>query len=51
MAQARMRLGVIGANGGTDRWGARAHLPAVLALEEAELAAVCTSREETARHA
>jgi predicted dehydrogenase len=51
MAQARWRVGVIGANGGTDRWGARAHLPAVLALEEAELTAVCTSREETARHA
>ena len=51
MAQPRMRVGVVGANGGADRWGARAHLPAVLALDEAQLVAVCTSREETARNA
>lgn len=51
MEHPKIRVGVIGANGGTDRWGARAHLPAVLALEEAKLAAVCTSREETARNA
>ena len=51
MEQPRMRVGVIGANGGADRWGARAHLPAVLALDEAQLVAVCTSREETARNA
>jgi len=42
-----MRVGVIG--GGAGRWGARAHLPAVQALDEAKLAAVCTTREETAR--
>ncbi len=51
MAQHRMRIGVLGANGGTDRWGARAHLPAIAALEEAELVAVCTAHEETARRA
>jgi predicted dehydrogenase len=51
MAQRRMRIGVVGANGGTDRWGARAHLPAVAALEEAELVAVCTAHEETAKRA
>jgi predicted dehydrogenase len=51
MEQRKMKIGVVGANGGADRWGARAHLPAVLALEEATLAAVCTSREETARNA
>ena len=28
MEQPRMRVGVIGANGGADRWGTRAHLPA-----------------------
>ena len=46
-----MRIGVIGVDGVTDRWGTRAHLPAVRALEEAELIAVCTSREETAKRA
>jgi predicted dehydrogenase len=51
MAQQRMRIGVVGANGGTDRWGARAHLPAIAALEEAELVAVCTAHEETAKRA
>lgn len=51
MAQHRMRIGVVGANGGTDRWGARAHLPAIAALEEAELVAVCTAHEETAKQA
>jgi len=51
MVQRRMRIGVVGANGGTDRWGARAHLPAIAALEEAELVAVCTAREETAKRA
>ena len=49
MAQHRMRIGMVGANGGTDRWGARAHLPAIAALEEAELVAVCTAHEETAK--
>lgn len=51
MEQPKIRVGVIGANGGSDRWGARAHLPAVLALDEVQLVAVCTSREETARNA
>ncbi|MBI3328997.1 MAG: Gfo/Idh/MocA family oxidoreductase [Nitrospinae bacterium] len=51
MAQRRIRVGIVGANGGTDRWGARAHIPAVMALPEAELTAVCTAHEETAKHA
>jgi predicted dehydrogenase len=51
MAKSRIRIGIIGANGGTDRWGVRAHIPAVKALPEAELVAVCTAREETARRA
>jgi predicted dehydrogenase len=44
-----MRVGIVGANGGKDRWGARAHLPAVMAVPEAELMAVCTAHEETAK--
>jgi predicted dehydrogenase len=51
MAKSHIRIGIVGANGGTDRWGARAHIPAVMALPEAELVAVCTAREETARRA
>jgi predicted dehydrogenase len=51
MAEGRIRVGIIGANGGSDRWGARAHVPAVMALPEAELVAVCTAHEETARRA
>jgi predicted dehydrogenase len=51
MAESRIRIGIIGANGGTDRWGVRAHIPAVMALPEAELVAVCTSRQETAKRA
>lgn len=51
MAEHRIRLGIVGANGGTDRWGTRAHIPAVMALPEAELVAVCTAHEETARNA
>lgn len=51
MAQHRIRVGIIGANGGSDRWGVRAHIPAVMALPEAELRAVCTAHEETAKRA
>jgi predicted dehydrogenase len=51
MAQHRIRVGIVGANGGTDRWGVRAHIPAVMSLEEAELTAVCTAHEGTARAA
>jgi predicted dehydrogenase len=51
MVQHRIRIGVVGANGGTDRWGVRAHLPAIAALEEAELVAVCTAHAETAKRA
>jgi predicted dehydrogenase len=51
MTEGRVRIGIIGANGGIDRWGARAHIPAIMALPEAELVAVCTARQETARRA
>ena len=43
----KIRLGIIGANAGYG-WSMRAHLPAILALPEFELTAVCTSRPETA---
>ena len=48
MAEDRLRLGVIGANA-SQGWAPRAHLPALLALPEIELAAVCTAHESTAR--
>lgn len=44
-------VAVIGADPTGRGFGARAHVPAVLALSELQLAAVCTSREETARAA
>ena len=47
MAGERIRVGIIGANVRYG-WGMRAHMPAVLALPEYELAAVCTARPETA---
>ncbi|MBI4281910.1 MAG: Gfo/Idh/MocA family oxidoreductase [Chloroflexi bacterium] len=47
MAEQKIRVGIIGANV-SNGWGPRAHLPALLALPEFELAAVCTSRPETA---
>ena len=47
MAEQKIRVGVIGANVSYG-WGLRAHLPAILALPELELSAVCTSRPETA---
>ena len=47
MAEQKIRVGIIGANV-SNGWGPRAHLPALLALPEFELTAVCTSRPETA---
>ena len=45
-----MTLGVavVGADPSGRGFGARAHVPAVLALDELRLAAVCTARDETA---
>ena len=43
-----VRVGLIGAAG---RWGPRAHAPALKGVSEAELYAVCTAHEETARAA
>ena len=48
MANKSLRVGVIGANP-TYGWSPRAHLPALVALPDIELVAVCTTREESAR--
>ena len=47
MARDRIRVGIIGANPRYG-WSMRAHLPALLALPEYELTAVCTAHRETA---
>ena len=47
MAGDKLRIGLIGASTSYG-WAMRSHLPALLALPEYELAAVCTSRPETA---
>jgi predicted dehydrogenase len=44
----RLRVGLIGAQG---RWGPRAHVPALTALPETELHAVCTAHADTAQAA
>ncbi len=49
-----LRVGVVGASiadspDGRDRWAIRAHLPALLGMDDFELAAVCTTRVESAR--
>ena len=44
-----LRVGVVGADRDGRGFGARAHIPAVLAAPDYELTAVCTTREETAR--
>ena len=47
----RIRVGIVGATvtQGGSGWGANAHVPALKALPNYELNAVCTSREETAK--
>lgn len=47
MSQARLRVGVVGANVRRG-WSRKSHVPALLALPEYELAAVCTSTRESA---
>ena len=47
MAGEKVRIGIVGANAHYG-WSMRAHLPALLALPEYELTAVCTARQETA---
>ena len=45
------RVGIVGATvtEGGSGWGANAHVPAIHAMPDYELAAVCTAHEETAR--
>ena len=43
-----LRVGLIGAAG---RWGPRAHVPALQGIPQAELYAMCTAHEKTARAA
>ena len=47
MATEKIRVGIIGASM-RNGWGSDAHIPALSALPEFEITAVCTSREETA---
>ncbi len=47
MANAKIRLGIIGANAHRG-WASRAHLPAAAASPDVELTAVCTTRQESA---
>jgi predicted dehydrogenase len=47
MATSKIRVGIIGANVRYG-WGSSAHIPALKALTEFEITAVCTSRQETA---
>jgi hypothetical protein len=47
MATEKIRVGIIGANV-RNGWGRDAHIPALSALPEFEITAVCTSRQETA---
>ena len=48
---AKIRVGIVGATvtPGGSGWGANAHVPALRALPDYELKAVCTAHEETAR--
>ena len=47
----KIRVGIVGATvtQGGSGWGANAHVPALKALPEYELKAVCTAHEETAK--
>ena len=47
MTDKKIRVGIIGANAHYG-WARTAHLPALLALPEYELTAVCTAHRETA---
>ena len=47
----KIRIGIVGATvtPGGSGWGANAHIPALRALPDYEVAAVCTAHEETAK--
>ena len=44
-----LRIGLVGADRHGRGFGARAHVPAILATPDTELTAVCTTHEESAR--
>src|SRR4051812_11962433 len=50
MAQQRLRLGVVGANPDVG-WASRTHMPALDAIPDFDLAAVCTTKKESAEAA
>lgn len=50
MAEQKLRVGIIGANANRG-WGSSAHIPALAALPEVELTAVCTAHADTAEAA
>lgn len=47
----KIRVGIVGANAETGSWGTRAHIPALKALPDYELKAICTAHEDTAKRA
>ena len=47
----KLRIGIVGADAKGQGWGPLAHFPALRALPEYEIAALCTSRPESARAA
>ena len=47
----KIRLGIVGANAERGSWGTRAHIPAIKALPDYELKAICTAHQETAEAA
>ena len=47
----KIRVGLIGANADGGSWGSRAHIPALQALPEFEIKAICTAHEESAAKA
>ena len=51
MTDKKIRVGIVGATvtQGGSGWGANAHVPALKALPQYELKAVCTSHEDTAK--
>lgn len=44
----KLRLGLVGADAAGRGWGPAAHMPALRGIEQIELAALCTSRPESA---
>ena len=47
----KLRVGIVGADATGQGWAPLAHFPALRALPEFEIAALCTTRESTAREA